>query len=156
GTVAAEEGKGLGPRFNMNSCAGCHAQPSSGGSSPFTNPQVTVASQDGATNQIPSFITLSGPVREARFIKNPDGSPDGGVHDLFTIVGRFDTPASCTSNVLAQPNFTAQLANGNVIFRIPTPTYGGGLIQAIQDDTLEDNVAADGFTKSILGISGRL
>jgi hypothetical protein len=34
---------GLGPRFNMNSCAGCHAQPASGGSSPATNPQVAVA-----------------------------------------------------------------------------------------------------------------
>src|SRR5438876_12430784 len=36
---------GLGPRFNLDSCAGCHAQPAVGGASPFTNPQVA-----GATN----------------------------------------------------------------------------------------------------------
>ncbi len=33
GTVAGEEGKGLGPTFNGNSCAQCHAQPAVGGSS---------------------------------------------------------------------------------------------------------------------------
>src|SRR3954471_2848362 len=30
---------GLGPRFNLDSCAGCHAFPTVGGSSPATNPQ---------------------------------------------------------------------------------------------------------------------
>src|SRR5207249_11884726 len=30
---------GLGPRFNLDSCAGCHAQPDVGGTSPFNNPQ---------------------------------------------------------------------------------------------------------------------
>jgi CxxC motif-containing protein (DUF1111 family) len=30
---------GLGPTFNMDSCAGCHAYPSSGGSRPEANPQ---------------------------------------------------------------------------------------------------------------------
>jgi hypothetical protein len=34
---------GLGPRFNLDSCAGCHAQPDVGGTSPFLNPQVEVA-----------------------------------------------------------------------------------------------------------------
>src|SRR5215208_5052071 len=28
---------GLGPRFNLNSCAGCHAQPAVGGTSPAVN-----------------------------------------------------------------------------------------------------------------------
>src|SRR5215470_18236018 len=83
GTVAGEDGAGLGPRFNMNSCAGCHAQPDIGGSSPAINPQVAVATLDGARNTVPSFIKVNGPIREARFVKNPDGSPDGGVHDLF-------------------------------------------------------------------------
>src|SRR5437016_1262580 len=31
---------GLGPRFNLDSCGGCHIQPALGGSSPPTNPQV--------------------------------------------------------------------------------------------------------------------
>src|SRR5215471_14178855 len=55
---------GLGPRFNMDSCAGCHAQPAFGGSSPAINPQIAVASKAGADNNIPPFITANGPVRE--------------------------------------------------------------------------------------------
>ena len=31
---------GLGPRFNLDSCAGCHIQPAIGGTSPRSNPQV--------------------------------------------------------------------------------------------------------------------
>ncbi len=103
GNAAGEPGLGLGPRFNLNSCAGCHAQPAVGGTSPFTNPQVGVANLDGAANTVPFFITPNGPVREARFIFNPDGSRDGGVHDLFTITGRYDA-AGCT---LSQPDFNA-------------------------------------------------
>ena len=38
GTI--EPGFGLGPSFNGNSCVMCHAQPSTGGSSPRVNPQV--------------------------------------------------------------------------------------------------------------------
>src|SRR5258708_36182193 len=34
---------GLGPRFNLDSCAGCHKSPAVGGSSPVINPQVSVA-----------------------------------------------------------------------------------------------------------------
>ena len=74
----------------MNSCAGCHAQPAAGGSSPLVNPQFDVAHEYGAQNFVPWFITRDGPVREVRFVHNADGSPDGGVHDLFTINGRQD------------------------------------------------------------------
>src|SRR5262249_3216001 len=62
---------GLGPRMNLNSCAGCHAAPAVGGSSPATNPQVAFSSLLGPPNTLPSFITASGPVREVRFVKNP-------------------------------------------------------------------------------------
>ena len=90
GTIPGESGTGLGPGFNGNSCAQCHAQPFIGGSSPgltspqnpLPNPQVALATLDGATNVVPSFITANGPVREARFIRNPNGTPDGGVHNL--------------------------------------------------------------------------
>jgi CxxC motif-containing protein (DUF1111 family) len=145
---------GLGPRFNMDSCGGCHAQPAAGGSSPATNPQIAVAHNLGATNQIPSFITSNGPVREARFVTNADGSPDGGVHDLFTIAGRSDAPAGCDSSQIKQPNFAAAQAANNVIFRIPTPTFGAGLIAAIPDYAIVQNRDADGFRKSNLGIIG--
>ena len=76
---------GLGPRMNLDSCAGCHAQPAIGGTSPKMNPQVAFAS---AADGIPYFITADGPVREARFKFNPDGTRDGGVHNTATITGR--------------------------------------------------------------------
>jgi len=34
---------GLGPRFNLDSCGGCHIHPSVGRSSPVINPQVALA-----------------------------------------------------------------------------------------------------------------
>src|SRR2546428_9979605 len=41
---------GLGPRFNLDTCSGCHAQPAIGGTSPSLNPQIAVATKDGAKN----------------------------------------------------------------------------------------------------------
>src|SRR5882724_8782810 len=144
-------GAGLGPTFNMDSSGGCHAQPATGGSSPSTNPQIAVAGKQGASNSIPPFISANGPVREARFKFNSDGSRDGGVHGLFTIGGRSDAPG-CS---LAQPDFGSALASGNVIFRIPTPTFGAGLIEAIRDSAILANKSANQAAKQLLGISGR-
>jgi CxxC motif-containing protein (DUF1111 family) len=141
---------GLGPRFNLDSCGGCHVHPAAGGSSPATNPQVKNATVGGAKNVVPPFITANGPIREARFIRNPDGTPDGGVHDLFVITGRADAPG-CN---IQQPNFAAALAANNVIFRIPTPTFGLGLVEAVPDDALQTALAANGRQKAALGISG--
>ena len=160
GTMPGEESVGLGPSFNGNSCAQCHAQPALGGSSPglaspqnpIPNPQVALATADGATNTVPSFITADGPVREARFVRNRDRSPDGGVHGLFTIAGRSDA-SGCT---LAQPDFARELGNRNVVFRIPTPTFGLGLVEATTDDSLRDNLASNQRLKSSLGIRGEL
>lgn len=142
GTI--EAGVGLGPRFNSRSCGFCHAQPAAGGSTPSTNPQVTDATADGAQNTIPSFITSTGPVREARFpfffdqFGNPDTShPNGGVEDLYTITGRTDAGA-CN---IPQPSFAQAQSTGNIIFRIPTPTFGAGLIENIDDSTLLSNAA---------------
>jgi CxxC motif-containing protein (DUF1111 family) len=141
---------GLGPRMNLDSCAGCHAQPATGGTSPFVNPQVAFAGKDGGSDTVPSFISANGPVREARFVTNPDGTPDGGVHDLFTITGR----AGANGCMLAQPDFATALKNNNVIFRIPTPTFGAGLIEQIQDSTILANQAANTSQKGSLGIKG--
>jgi hypothetical protein len=148
---AEDVADGLGPRMNLDSCGGCHAQPAVGGSSPAVNPQVAFASLDGGTDTVPAFIKANGPVREARFVKNPDGSPDGGVHAIFTITGR--TGASGCS--LAQPDFATQLTNNNVIFRTPTPTFGIGLMEMIQDDDIIANQKANSSQKSQLGIGGR-
>jgi hypothetical protein len=149
---------GLGPTFNGNSCTMCHTQPAIGGSSPglaspqnaVPNPQVALAALAGASNFVPSFITAGGPVREARFIQNANGSLDGGVHGLFTIAGRSDAPG-CT---LAQPNFAQQLAANNVIFRIPTPLFGLGLVENTPDATLQANLAATASARAQLGIGG--
>ena len=157
---------GLGPRFNTNQCSSCHAQPAVGGTSPSTsafphlgpNPETLVynlAGQNGQ-NALPSFITPDGPVREARFkfFLSPDGSlsntPDGGVHDLFVISGRGDA-GTCS---IRQPDFAHNLALNNVIFRIPTPVFGAGLIENIADETIMANMEQNERAKEALGISG--
>jgi CxxC motif-containing protein (DUF1111 family) len=148
---AEEADEGLGPTMNLDGCGGCHAQPATGGTSPALNPQVAFATKRGADNRLPSFIRANGPVREARFVRNPDGTPDGGVHALFTIAGRDDAPG-CK---LAQPDFEKELARRNVIFRIPTPVFGAGLIEQIPDGAILANQARDAALKSSLGIRGR-
>jgi CxxC motif-containing protein (DUF1111 family) len=150
GTQPGATDSGLGPRFNLNSCAGCHAQPAVGGSSPSVNPQIAAATNYGATNTIPAFIQQNGPVRVVRFKTNPDGTPDGGVHDLFTITGRADA-AGCT---IAQPDFATAVAQNNTSFRIPIPLFGAGLIEGIEDATILANLAANGPQKAQLGIRG--
>jgi CxxC motif-containing protein (DUF1111 family) len=141
GTIPGEPDDGLGPRYNSRSCVACHSQPATGGTSPATNPQVADATADGATNTVPSFITINGPVREARFKfllssgGTPTSTPDGNVHALYTIAGRTDA-STCTSSAIAQPNFVSALANNNVIFRIPTPLFGSGLIENIDESAL--------------------
>ena len=149
---------GLGPRFNANSCAACHVQPAVGGSSPAQNPQAGIATLGGASNQVPWFVAPAGPVREARFVKKRDGTPDGGVTDLFVVAGRADAPGCA----IQQPGFlpagdplSGQGGNPNLIFRIPTPTFGGGLIEAIPDQVILDNKASQRHAKALLGISGR-
>jgi CxxC motif-containing protein (DUF1111 family) len=142
--------QGLGPRFNLDSCGGCHAHPTPGGTSPAVNPQIAVAVKNGAANQVPPFLHSDGPIRVVRFRQAPGGGPDGGVHDLFVISGRTDAPAACS---IAQPDFSNQQ---NLAFRIPTPTYGLGLIEGITDSTLRANAAANAAAKASLGIRPRL
>jgi CxxC motif-containing protein (DUF1111 family) len=148
---------GLGPRFNMNQCSACHAQPTIGGTGPASNPEFDVIANGiavGSTNTIPSFITANGPTLEARFPfffsrGEPNTSaPNGGVEDLFTVSDRTDA-GSCS---LTQPPFAEAVETNNVIFRIPTPLFGAGLLENIDDSTLiavQKAVAGNN-----LGISG--
>jgi CxxC motif-containing protein (DUF1111 family) len=108
-------------------------------------------------NPLPSFITIDGPVREARFkfFLNGDGSlntnnPDGGVHDLFVISGRSDA-GTCS---IQQPDFSKHLALNNVIFRIPTPLFGAGLIENIPDEAILANMRDHERAKDPMGIAG--
>jgi CxxC motif-containing protein (DUF1111 family) len=165
--------EGLGPRYNSNSCGSCHSQPAIGGSSPSAtafpmvgpNPQVTVGNLNGGTNQLPYFVTANGPVREARFrnvVRNGfvTSTPDGGVHDLFTVTGRTDAinqPGATGVNqtcTLAQPDFDGARRANNISFRIPTPVFGAGLIEAISDGTILANQAANASAKRQFRISG--
>src|SRR6202790_273049 len=147
---------GLGPRFNSNQCFSCHSQPNMGGTSPAKNPLPAVAALDGAKNAVPWFIVPNGPIREARF-KKSNGNADGEVHDLFVITGRADAPG-CN---IAQFDFlpagnpvTGQGGNGNIIFRIPTPVFGAGLIEGISDSAILANQQANASAKWQLGIHG--
>jgi CxxC motif-containing protein (DUF1111 family) len=75
---------------------------------------------------------------------------DGGVHDLFTITGRIDA-VGCN---IGQPDFNAASAANNLIFRIPTPLFGGGLVEEIEDATIVANQNSNLSAKSALGIFG--
>ncbi len=144
--VSNGNNNGLGPRFNSNSCSSCHAQPAIGGTGAAVNPQFqfTNGSQPrvAPNDATPFFITANGPTREARFpfFFNPNGTanlnnPNGGVEDLFTVSGRADA-GTC---VLQQPSFAAAQAANNIIFRIPTPVFGAGLIENLDESTLLTN-----------------
>jgi CxxC motif-containing protein (DUF1111 family) len=113
---------GLGPRFNLDGCGGCHFQPAAGGSSGTVNPQI----------------------------------PDGGVHALFTISQRNDGTGSASACNIVQDNFAAEAANNNLIFRIPTPVFGMGLMENITDSELNRNLTEGAGARAQLGINGRL
>jgi CxxC motif-containing protein (DUF1111 family) len=159
-SVSGGANTGLGPRFNSNSCSSCHAQPAIGGTGAATNPEFGFPSNGVAPgNTIPSFITATGPTREARFpfFFNSNGTvnynaPNGGVEDLYTVTGRSDAGTCNSSTVLPQPSFATAVSENNVIFRIPTPTFGTGLIENLDDSTLLNNQLTN--NNNNLGISG--
>src|SRR5215475_4259290 len=173
--VTKTNSAGLGVRFNGDQCLACHNQPALGGSGGYLvpNPQDPpnqfrkpenpmfdlIPHRKGATNHVPSFITRFGPIREVRFAKKPDGTPDGGVHQLFTIIGRSDIfPAgqtnTCTAAVLPPTDFETEFANGNLRFRIPLQTFGLGILDGIQDMEILGRHAATASIRQELGILG--
>jgi hypothetical protein len=162
---------GLGARFNGDQCSVCHQQPAIGGSGGFLVPNPgdslshyrkpenpmfdLIPHRKGGQNHVPSFITQYGPIREVRFQRKPDGTPDGGVHQLFTIVGRSDTGApGCTAADLPPTDFETQYRNGNLSFRIPLQMFGLGLIESIQDQTILNSSASTAALRATLGIGG--
>ena len=131
---------GLGPRMNLDNCGGCHSQPGFGGTSPSQNPQIALAkfNRVNRTGNLPTFVSPDGPVRVARFVQHADGGPDGAVHALLTIADRPDAPG-CS---IAEVDFATELARHNVVFRIPTPVFGAGLIEQIPDSAIRANQVA--------------
>src|ERR1700719_966919 len=158
---------GLGARHNSDQCFSCHAQPTLGGSGGFlvTNPAHKPPRQAGTPqfgliprrysrqNTVPSFEKQYGPIREVRFKQKPDGTPDGGVHQLWTVRGSINdsTIPNCS---LTQPDFEAEYKNGNLAFRIPLQMTGLGLLESIQDPEILSQHDATASLRAPLGITG--
>jgi hypothetical protein len=158
---------GLGARHNADQCFLCHAQPTLGGSGGFIVPNPgqpipllpenplfrLVPHRFGKKNVVPSFEQQFGPIREVRFKYNPDGTRDGGVHQLWVVTGINNDPTipNCS---LTQPDFAAQQAAGNLSFRIPLQMLGLGLIDSIQDREILAQHNATAAQRTALGITG--
>jgi len=141
---------GMSPVFNADQCFICHSQPRIGGSTPAHSPALKIATRLGGTNVVPPFEDPDGPFREVRFKFDAEGNRDGGVHSLFTLQGRSDTPG-CS---LQQPNFDQAVRDRNIAFRIPLQLFGLGLIESIQDSAIRANMKANRDAKRALGIDG--
>jgi di-heme oxidoreductase (putative peroxidase) len=173
--VTQTNSSGLGVRFNGDQCTVCHNQPALGGSGGFLvpNPQDPpsqhrtpenpmfrlIPQRKGATNAVPSFLQQYGPIREVRFAKKPNGTPDGGVHQLFTVLGRSDIfpsgqPNTCTAADLPPTDFEKEYKNGNVRFRIPLQLFGLGILDGIQDREILARHSATAEVREELGIHG--
>jgi len=57
---------------------------------------------------------------------------------------------------IAQPDFAAAVAANNASFRIPTPVFGAGLVEAIPEDAILANMAANAPQKQQFGIGGHV
>jgi Di-haem oxidoreductase, putative peroxidase len=159
---------GLGSRHNAEQCLLCHSQPTLGGSGGFLVPNPgqgtpqppenpmfrLVPNRFGKKNVVPSFEQQFGPIREARFQINPDGSRDGAVHQLWVITGINNDPTIPGCSIV-QPDFATEQINGNVSFRIPLQLFGLGLIDSIQDREIISQFTATASQRSALGIAGR-
>jgi CxxC motif-containing protein (DUF1111 family) len=158
---------GLGARHNADQCFACHAQPSLGGSGGFLVPnpgQPTALAPEnplfrlvplrfGKQNIVPLFEQQYGPIREVRFKYKPDGTPDGGVHQLWVVRGIRNDPTIAQCSIV-QPDFEAELDKGNLSFRIPLQMLGLGLIEAIRDRDILASHAATVGRRAALGITG--
>jgi hypothetical protein len=159
---------GVGARHNADQCFVCHAQPQLGGSGGFIvpnpadkiprqaeNPQFRlVPHRFSRQNVVPSFEKQYGPIREVRFKYKPDGTRDGGVHQLWTVRGSVNDP-TIPNCALTQPDFETQLKAGNLAFRIPLQMTGLGLIESIQDREILAQHDATATLRGPLGIGGR-
>jgi hypothetical protein len=158
---------GLGARHNADQCFLCHAQPTLGGSGGFIVPNPgqgtplppenplfrLVPHRFGKKNVVPVFEQQYGPIREVRFKYKPDGTRDGGVHQLWVVTGINNDPTIPNCSIV-QPDFAGQLAAGNLSFRIPLQMLGLGLIDSIQDREILGHFSATAAQRAALGITG--
>jgi CxxC motif-containing protein (DUF1111 family) len=116
--------EGLGPAFNGASCAICHSVPAVGGVSPVS--EVRAAYQD--------------PQGGIRPLALSDGSAADTLFHLFSIPTH-----GCQPMLPPEANIIAR--------RIPIPTFGAGLVEAIDDETIRS--LEDPSDRNADGISGR-
>ena len=76
-------------------------------------------------------------------------APNGGVEDLFTVSG----PQRRWQLQSAAAQFQRGGEANDIIFRIPTPVFGAGLIENLDDSTLLKNQAVNNLNNN-LGIAG--
>jgi CxxC motif-containing protein (DUF1111 family) len=139
------------------------------------NPELIAATDQNATNQNPQFpsgssftgpgfpeVPVNGPSIEVRFVKglpatgNAAAVQPNDVGNLFTFQGRNDEPLNCS---ISQLGFTT-LGPKTISFRIPTPTFGAGLIENTPEFVLQANLAFTSTNSTIaaeaaaLGITG--
>jgi hypothetical protein len=99
--------EGLGPSFNAASCAVCHNVPAIGGTSLVSEVRAAFRDVDGSI----------------RPLNNPGGQP------LDTLFHLFSNPTHGCQPILPP--------EANVITRrVPIPTFGAGLVEAIADETI--------------------
>ncbi len=158
---------GLGARHNADQCFVCHAQPTLGGSGGFIVPNPgqgtpslpenplfrLVPNRFGKQNVVPVFEQQYGPIREVRFRYHPDGTRDGGVHQLWVVTGITTDPTIPNCSIV-QPDFAGQFQAGNLSFRIPLQMLGLGLIDSIQDREILGRFNATANQRGQLGIGG--
>jgi len=110
----------------------------------------------GGQNQVPSFITQYGPIREVRFQRRPRWHAGWrrARHCSRSSAEAISARRVGTSAVLPPTDFETQYRKGNLSFRIPLQTFGLGLIEAIQDLTILNNSASTASLRGPLGIGG--
>ena len=142
--------EGLGPRMNLDSCGGCHSQPAIGGTSPAGESAGRIRQQNGATECPVVHHAERAGARSAIRAKSRR-------HRRTAASTRFHhhRPTRRAGLHARAAGFRGELARRNVIFRIPTPIFGAGLIEQIPDSAILANQASTRRPKSALGIRGR-
>ena len=80
------------------------------------------------------------------------GCADGGVHALFTIVGRSDIGFNgCTAAVLPPIDFEAEYRKGNLSFRIPLQAFGLGLIEGDSGQNHSEQLRSHSVPSRVIG-----
>ena len=116
--------EGLGPAFNGASCGVCHSVPAVGGVSPVSEVRAAFRDAQGVIRPLPQA----------------DGSPGDTLFHLFS-----NPTHGCQPVLPPEANIIAR--------RIPIPTFGAGLVEAIDDETIR--ALEDPQDRNADGISGR-